>query len=128
MEPKRGTPDFVLFFLTLALVGFGLVMIASASQVIAYWYRDDPFYFVKRQLASAGVGLVAMLVAMNIPYRVYKRFFLLIAAASFLFLLTVFLPGVGKEVNGARGWIALGSYSFSRRNLPSWASSSICRR
>lgn len=109
MEPKRGTPDFVLFFLTLALVGFGLVMIASASQVIAYWYRDDPFYFVKRQLASAGVGLVAMLVAMNIPYRVYKRFFLLIAAASFLFLLTVFLPGVGKEVNGARGWIALGS-------------------
>lgn len=109
MEPKRGTPDFVLFFLTLALVGFGLVMIASASQVIAYWYRDDPFYFVKRQLASAGVGLVAMLVAMNIPYRVYKRFFLLIAAASFLFLLTVFLPGVGKEVNGVRGWIALGS-------------------
>ncbi|HEY8342964.1 MAG TPA: putative lipid II flippase FtsW [Calditerricola sp.] len=133
MEPKRGTPDFVLFFLTLALVGFGLVMIASASQVIAYWYRDDPFYFVKRQLASAGVGLVALFVAMNIPYRVYKRFFLLIAGASFLFLLTVFLPGVGKEVNGARGWITLGSLQlqpaeFAKLGLVLYLSALIAKK
>lgn len=112
MEAKRGAPDFVLFFLTLVLVGFGLVMIASASQVIAYWYKEDPFYFVKRQLISAGIGFVALLVTMNIPYRVYKRLFLVIAAGSFLFLLMVFLPGVGKEVNGARGWIALGPLSL----------------
>jgi|GEM_PF-3883569 Bacterial cell division membrane protein len=85
MEAKRGAPDFVLFFLTLVLVGFGLVMIASASQVIAYWYKEDPFYFVKRQLISAGIGFIALLVTMNIPYRVYKRLFLVIAAGSFLF-------------------------------------------
>ncbi|MDF2721911.1 MAG: cell division protein FtsW, partial [Paenibacillus sp.] len=55
-EPRRGTPDFMLLLLTFLLVGFGLVMVFSASSVIALAkekFNNDPLYFVKKQAIFA---------------------------------------------------------------------------
>jgi cell division protein FtsW len=109
---RRGTPDFLLLFLTLLLVGGGLVMVFSASAIQAYWVMDDKLYFTKRQLLWAGIGLLSMLVAMNIPYRVYQRRFLLILGVTVILLLSLYLPGIGQKINGARSWINIAGFTI----------------
>lgn len=105
MARIRGTPDFLLLFLTLTLVGFGLVMVYSSSQIISYTDYGDPLYFTKRQLLWAGIGIILMIVVMNLPFSLFRRLYALLGLGSLLFLFSVFIPGLGKVVNGARAWI-----------------------
>ncbi len=72
----RGRPDFLLLVLTLLLVGFGLVMVFSASSntaAISKVTNFDALYFTKRQLMFAVVGIIAMFTIMNIPYTAFKK-------------------------------------------------------
>lgn len=114
----RGVPDFLLLFLTALLVGFGLLMVLSASSIFALtsftthgcsFCNGDELYFVKRQVTFLLLGILGMLIAMNIPFSFYKRNFLGIALISFIGLFLVLIPGIGTEVNGARSWFRLGS-------------------
>lgn len=114
----RGVPDFLLLFLTLLLVGFGITMVLSASSIFAQttsfsskgcsYCGGDELYFVKRQFIWIVLGLVSMLVAMNIPFSFYKKNFILIALISFILLFIVLIPGIGTEAKGARSWIQIG--------------------
>ncbi|CAM3246308.1 putative lipid II flippase FtsW [Brevibacillus invocatus] len=113
----RGVPDFLLLFLTALLVGFGLLMVLSASSIFALtsftahgcsYCNGDELYFVKRQVTFLLLGILGMLIAMNIPFSFYKRNFLGIAFISFIGLFLVLIPGIGTEVNGARSWFRLG--------------------
>ncbi|GGG13105.1 putative lipid II flippase FtsW [Paenibacillus abyssi] len=106
----RGRPDFLLLIFTLLLVGFGLVMVLSASSNIAVasdLYNRDPLYFTKRQLLWVGLGSIAMLTLMNIPYEIFKKWFIIYFLPVLVLLMLV--PFVGKEVNGARSWFGVGS-------------------
>jgi len=106
----RGTPDFLLLILTLLLVGFGLIMVFSASSsmtVVSPKYGNDALYFTKRQLMFAGLGTFMMLLLMNVSYMKYKKWF-----APFLFIMLItlmILPFIADERNGARSWIGVGS-------------------
>lgn len=120
MKP-RGVPDFLLFFLAVLLIGFGITMVLSASSIFAYagqftihgcdYCGGDGLYFVKKQIMWAVIGLIGMLIAMNIPFSFYKKNFLLIALICLFFLITVYIPGIGYEVKGARSWISIGPFS-----------------
>ncbi|WP_088547531.1 putative lipid II flippase FtsW [Paenibacillus aquistagni] len=114
-SPKlsKGTPDFQLLVLTLLLVGFGVVMVFSASSNTAAVSKDfnfDAFHFVKRQLMWAVLGFIAMLIAMNIPYQFYKKWFLPLFIVTAILLLLV--PYFGVSINGARSWFRLGKISL----------------
>jgi cell division protein FtsW len=106
---QRGTPDFLLLILTLLLVGFGLVMVFSASSsmtVVSAKYGNDALYFTKKQLIWAGLGTFIMLILMNVPYQKYKKWF-----APFLFLtigMLIMVLFVAKVTNGARSWFGIG--------------------
>ncbi|MBG9734011.1 putative lipid II flippase FtsW [Paenibacillus alvei] len=107
--PAKGTPDFTLLVLTLLLVGFGVVMVYSASSSLAAvsaLYNHDALYFGKRQLMWAGLGLIAMLIAMNIPYKMYKKLFIPLFIVTIIMLALV--PYIGQERNGARSWFGIG--------------------
>jgi cell division protein FtsW len=115
MNRPRGLPDFLIFFLTICIVSFGIIMVFSASNVLAFHetrYGNDPLYFVKRQIMWAGIGLFFMLVASNIPLHIYKRNFAKIAMFAMFLLTLVYVPGIGKELNNARGWIGFGSFTL----------------
>lgn len=112
MKPSRGTPDFLLLFLTLGLVGFGIVMVFSASFTVSYWDTGDRMYFTEKQIIYAGIGLITMIIAMNIPFSFYKKYFFLFLIGSFVLLLLVFTPFLGKSLNGARSWIGIGSQTI----------------
>ncbi|MFC4809976.1 putative lipid II flippase FtsW [Paenibacillus sp. GCM10023250] len=114
MKPKtnglRGRPDFLLLVLTLLLVGFGLIMVFSASSntaVISKSNNFDALYFTKRQLLFAVLGTFSMFVAMNIPYTAFKKGFVFYFFPVLIMLILV--PFIGKSLNGARSWFGIGS-------------------
>ena len=86
------------------LLAIGLVMVYSASiataEAMAYTgYR--PWYFLARHAVFVAVGLVAALVAFQVPVKVWQRLapFLFIAGAALL--VAVLVPGIGRAVNGS---------------------------
>lgn len=110
---QRGTPDFLLLILTLLLVGFGLIMVFSASSSMAVskeMYNNDSLYFVKKQLIFAGLGTIIMLFLMNIHFQKYKKLFILVFIGTLILLAIV--PFVSKEINGARSWLGFGGFGI----------------
>jgi cell division protein FtsW len=106
----RGRPDFLLLILTLLLVGFGLVMVFSASSnytLASDAFNRDPLYFTKRQLVWIAAGLFLLLVLMNIPYRRFKKGYVLFFIPAMILLALV--PFIGEERNGARSWFGVGT-------------------
>ncbi|WCK54694.1 putative lipid II flippase FtsW [Aneurinibacillus sp. Ricciae_BoGa-3] len=111
----RGRPDFLLLTLTFILVGFGLVMVYSASSVYALYEtftHHDSTYFMKRQILWACLGLIGMFVTMNVPYTFYKKKFGSIMAITFFVLFAVLIPGIGSVHKGARSWFDFGPVSL----------------
>jgi cell division protein FtsW len=104
--PRRGTPDFILLFLTIALVGFGLVMVFSASYSITY--SDDPLFHTKRQMIYAVTGVFIMFIIMNTSYERLKKLFIPFFLITLFMLIAVLIIGV--ERNGARSWFNFGPF------------------
>ncbi len=104
--------DPMLLAAVLLLVGFGLVMVYSASAIMAQEKLHDTFYFLKRQGIAAGLGLVAMAVAMKVGYRKVARFAPLILAIAVLLLIAVLIPGLGTSVGGAKRWLRIPGVSL----------------
>lgn len=107
VRPK--SPDFIIFFAVLALLGLGVIMVYSSSAVSAYVNYDDSYYFLKRQLIWASLGILAMLLTMNVDYHVWRKLAKPVLLATLLLLILVLIPGLGKVVNGARRWLGFGS-------------------
>jgi cell division protein FtsW len=106
----RGRPDFLLLILTLLLVGFGLVMVFSASSNYALasdLFNRDPLYFTKRQLVWIAAGMFLLLVLMNVPYRRFKNGYVLFFIPALILLALV--PFIGEERHGARSWFGIGT-------------------
>ena len=99
--------DYSLLFIILFLVGFGLVMIYSASAYDASSQMGNEMYYLIHQGGAAALGLVAMLVVSRIPYHFWEPFAVLGYVISAVLILLVLSP-LGIEANGARRWLNLG--------------------
>ncbi|MDR6225004.1 putative lipid II flippase FtsW [Desmospora profundinema] len=113
----RNKPDFWMMLIIFILTGFGLVMIFSASYYEGLTKYGDSYYFFKRQLLWACAALVLFFIVSNVPYTLYQRYVGWILFTSFLVLLLVFIPGVGKTLNGATRWIQMGPIGFQPSEL-----------
>lgn len=109
---KRLKEDRLLLLSTLVLVAFGLLMVYSASSVMALKRYGDSAYFLKRQAVWAGGGLVAMYAAWRMDYRNFKYAAIPALAVMFVLLLLVLVPGIGAEINGAKRWIRVAGFSI----------------
>lgn len=117
VKPKKKSPDFVLFITVMSLVSLGVIMVFSASEYSTLVYYNDSFYFFKRQVLWALLGLAAMFIMMNYDYWKFKKYAGPLLILAFAVLVLVFVPGVGKEVNGARRWIGIGPIPFAPAEL-----------
>jgi cell division protein FtsW len=88
------------------LLVIGLGALLSASSVVSIQETGDSLFYFKRQLAWAGIGMVALAVASRIPYRWYGRLAVPMLALSVLGLIAVRRFGV--VAGGARRWLDLG--------------------
>lgn len=116
-RPRRGTPDFQLLILTLLLVGFGIVMVFSSSSSVTQFsekFNYNPFYFTKKQIIFAGVGIFGMFITMNIPYEKFRKLFAPIFILAIILLMIV--PFMNK-INGASSWLQIGSLGIQPTEL-----------
>ena len=104
--------DYSLLFVVLFLMGFGLVMIYSASSYEAQQDFGSGTYYLRKQLVADILGLVVMMVMANIPYRFWQRFTTLAYFAS-LALIPVVLTPLGVESHGARRWVGIPGIGFN---------------
>jgi cell division protein FtsW len=104
---QSGPVDSLLAATIVALVGFGVVMVYSASAVQATLQYHDPQFFLKRQVAYATVAIVAMWAASRFDYhRLYKLTYPVLAVVGVLLVLCV--TGFGHAGGGAARWLAVG--------------------
>ncbi|PWB78887.1 MAG: putative lipid II flippase FtsW [Candidatus Methylomirabilota bacterium] len=117
MIGKRPPYDKLLYGITLALVGLGIIMVYSAGAIKAGEKYDDPFFFLKRQMLWALIGVAVMFWAMNRDYRTFQSYVFPLFLLSLLLLVLVLVPSIGVKVNNARRWIRLAGISFQPSEL-----------
>jgi len=103
--------DRSLSWAALLLVSLGLVMVYSSSIAIAEAGRysgNNSAYFLLRHGLFLALALAAATAVFLVPVRVWQKAAPLLFAAAAVLLVLVLIPGIGREVNGARRWLNLG--------------------
>jgi cell division protein FtsW len=92
------------------LIVIGCVMLSST----AAFAQDSPTptFFIKRQFVWLGVGFVLCVIAANLDYHLWIKFWPWLFGLSLILLALCFVPGIGKEVGGSKRWLNLGIASF----------------
>lgn len=109
---RRYVPDYFLLMIIFILLGIGIVMVYSSSNVWAEYKYADQFFFVKRQFFFASLGVISMVVIMFIPYVLWKKYAKPLLFLCFVLLLIVLIPGIGIVRGGAQSWIGVGVFSI----------------
>lgn len=100
-----GEIDYTFLFLVILLLCAGLVMLLSASAPAANTIHADSYYFFKRQLLGAAIGLTGMWFISRINYDRYKQYIPNIMLICIILLVLVLIPGIGVKLNGSRRWL-----------------------
>src|SRR5438093_707053 len=110
--PRKLAPDLWLFGVAVVLLSLGVVMVYSASAIVAGDRFHDAYFFLKKQLFWALLGAAGLWLALRVDYRRLERFVLPLLAVSVALLVLVLIPPIGQAINGTRRWIRLGPVSF----------------
>jgi len=116
--------DQALVWVTVALLVWGLVMVYSASIAMPdnpKFARYAHTHFLTRHMLSLVVAFVAALIAFQVPVETWEKLAPWLFVISLVLLIAVLIPGIGKGVNGARRWIALGVMNFQPSELAKFA-------
>src|SRR5512133_875144 len=103
--------DLALLWSSVLLLMIGMVMVYWASIAIAEAGRftgNHPAYFLVRHGVFLAIGLVAAGFAFQVPLPAWQQAAPWLFVAGFVLLTLVLVPGVGRDVNGARRWLSLG--------------------
>ena len=111
MQTKLG--DRTLLITVSSLLVFGLIMIASAGVIYSETRFADEYYFFKHQLIYGVIpGIFALYFFSKLDYHFWKKVAVPLFFLAVVFLILVFVPGVGSRVYGASRWLQLGPFSF----------------
>jgi cell division protein FtsW len=102
--------DQTLMWMTLLMLGLGLVMVYSASIAIAEASRASGHqagYYLVRHALFVGAGILAAVMVFQIPLRLWQRVAPWLFLVGAMLLVLVLVPGIGREVNGSRRWLPL---------------------
>jgi cell division protein FtsW len=113
---KRISVDRVLFIVTLLLVFVGLVMVFSASAVMAKEKYHSGYFFLLRQMGWAIAGFIAMMIGMRIDYKRLKHpavVFSMLGLTTLMLILVFFLD----RSHNTHRWIHFAGFSFQPSEL-----------
>jgi cell division protein FtsW len=108
---QRVAVDRTLLAVTMILALVGLVMVFSASAIVAGNRFQDPGFYLKRQVAWLALGVLLMYLASRIDYTFWKKLSMPILACILVLLVMVLVPSFGLSAKGARRWLPLGPIS-----------------
>ena len=109
--------DPMLLLSTLALVGFGIVMVYSASFPVGTERMGDPYHFLKKQAVAAALGIGLLVFGARMNYRYWQPLALPLLIASIILLVLVFVPGLRQQIGGAYRWLKIYGFSFQPSEL-----------
>lgn len=116
-DAKRRAPaevDLTLLWSGLLLLLLGMVMVYSASIAIAEAGKhtaNHPAYFLVRQGVFLAIGLIVAGLAFQVPLTTWQKISPWLFVAGFVLLALVLVPGIGRDVNGARRWLPMGFFN-----------------
>ena len=111
-QSGEGGWDIWLLLTVFVLIGLGLVMLYSASAVMASQRMAHHFLLVSSQLQKLAIGLVLLVVGLKLDYRWYKRLIYPLFGGALVMLVLVLVPGIGTVQNGAQRWFSVAGFSF----------------
>ncbi len=109
---KQASPDFFLFLLTLVLVTAGLIMVYSASAILAHDRFGNSYYFFLRQLLWVALGSLGLFFASKVDLEELRALAIPGLIVALILMALVCVPGIGRTVGGAQRWFRLGFFSF----------------
>ncbi len=113
---RKLSSDKWLFLATLALICTSVVMVYSASALVALERNGQQYYFVTRQIMWACLGVAMLSIVMRIDYRLYrndKLIWALLGVVALLLVGVLFRP----PINNARRWVGLGGFGMQPAEL-----------
>ena len=119
-QPPMPEFDRTVVWLTALLLALGMVMVYSASIATAEAGRatgNQSMYYLVRHTIFLAISVTAGLVAFQVPTRVWQRFAPYLFVVGLVLLTLVLIPGIGREVNGARRWIPLVVFNLQPSEL-----------
>lgn len=109
---KMKSGDFVLVLLMAALVMFGIIMVFSASYYSAISDYGDPYYYLKKEVMWAILGLCLMIFTTVFNYKAYAKMAPVILVISIVLLLLIFTP-LGININNATRWLGVRGFPIT---------------
>ncbi len=105
----RGPVDLPFLMLVLILVGIGTITIFSSSYAAAlydsYTAKNDPYYYIRRQVVFVFIGIFIMWVISSLNYQTWRMFAIPLLVVAFGLLLLVLVPHIGVVHNGVQRWM-----------------------
>lgn len=103
------------------LVGFGALMVYSASFYSAEYHYGNRYFFLYKQIMGIVLGIFAMVFFTFFDYHLFKKYKWWIVLASFILLVLVFVPGLGLESYGAKRWVSILGISLQPSEIAKFA-------
>ncbi len=101
-----------LLVLAFVLTILGLLFVFEASTAEAFKLVGDPYFFLKQQAVRAVIGWGALFSVLLVPPKLWQKISPVLFFIAVGLLITVLIPGIGVELNGAKRWLSLGSFLF----------------
>lgn len=109
---ERCPVDMLTLVCVCVLLAVGVLLVASASSEISAREYGNTLYLVARHIVFVGLSVLLGFSILMIPLDLWQRSGWLLVLVSYLVLVAVLVPGIGKEVNGSTRWIPLGFFTF----------------
>lgn len=122
LAASHAKPDYdrILLWVVILMLGFGLVMVYSASISIAAADRHTGYqetFFLLRQSAYVAVALAGGFAAFQVPLKLWQETAPYLFLVGIVLLALVLIPGIGRDVNGSRRWLSLFVVNFQPSEL-----------
>ncbi len=101
-----------MFFGVILLSIFGIIMIYSSSSIWAEYKFDNSFHYMILQSIFLLIGIIGMIIASKIDYKIYLKYANKILILCFILLVLVLIPGIGTIRNGSQSWFGIGPFGI----------------
>ena len=112
MKIRKYKNTILILVSAIALAVFGCVMVYSASKYAAYQQYGNEFFYLKKQVMGVAIGIVGLFACSFINHKIYKKFYWIFYFIGLVFLILVFIPGLGRTSYGATRWIGIGGFTM----------------
>lgn len=112
MKLRQRKNSIIVVTCALLLSVFGCVMVYSASKYSAFQQYGNQFFYLKKQIMGVAIGLIGLIICSFINHKIYKKFYWVFYFVGLVFLILVFIPGLGRTSYGATRWIGFGSFTM----------------